>query len=248
MFVFTSDAYDTFSYSRDKIAKWSIANQDALVDTVGNFLGITEEGHLSYLPAKLCKPYANDYNGTIPGRISGKPVRIMKKFMPNPERFTEVEWTEFGLWVESHKQSDLELSLVSGEDIRYWYHEDRYGVYRGPLHNSCMKKASCQSYFDIYVNNPNQVSMLVATRGDRLYGRVLVWTCTDGKRYMDRKYADTKISALFDKWATENDVRHTYRLDKITVQLDTPQNTGGLPYFDSWISSRTGLLKKNDWM
>lgn len=247
---FTTELFEILQRASDPIAKYLISKQHDLDVTVGNFVGLdSEKGHITYLPARYMEydyyGYAKvvDYDGTAKGRIGGKPARIMKKFVPNPEKFTEQQWDEFGVYISNLKPAAYDIRLVSGEDIRYWYHVDRYGVNFGPLWNSCMKGPNCQHYFDIYVNNPNQVNLLIATQDDKLYGRVLVWTDANGKRLMDRIYADTSISAKFQKWADDNDVALVRDQNNVDIRLDTYEGIDKLPYFDSLRLKGDKLIK-----
>ena len=51
--------------------------------------------------------------------------------------------------------------MVKGEDIRYWYYEEKYDGYGGSLNGSCMKHKKCQHYFGIYVENPEVCQLLI---------------------------------------------------------------------------------------
>jgi hypothetical protein len=83
------------------------------------------------------------------------------------------------------------FELVSGEDIRKWYHENNYEERRGQLGNSCMRYQKCQEYLDIYVKNPEVCQLLILKSVDKpgkITGRALIWKLTDGSYYMDRIY------------------------------------------------------------
>ena len=106
---------------------------------------------------------------------------------------------------------DLKLSVVSGEDIRYWYYGERYARNSGSLGNSCMRYSNCQDYFDIYVEN--DIEMLIATDSlGRLHGRALLWKRSlwnknywdDVPYIMDRIYGNDSTIELFKRHAREN--------------------------------------------
>jgi hypothetical protein len=78
------------------------------------------------------------------------------------------------------------ISIVNGDDIRDWYHEDCYQM-SGNLGNSCMRYERCQKYFDIYTYNKEQVSMLIMVLDGKLQGRSILWH-KDGQTYYDRIY------------------------------------------------------------
>lgn len=95
------------------------------------------------------------------------------------------------------------FKLVKGDDIRKWYHEDKYKKDGGTLNGSCMRYSSCQSYFDIYTKNPSHCQMLILIDDtDRLTGRALVWKLRDGETFMDRIYStnDSDVD-LFKSYA-----------------------------------------------
>ena len=94
------------------------------------------------------------------------------------------------------------LSVVKGEDIKTWYHEDKYEPRSGTLSNSCMRYDRCQDYFNIYINNGVEMLILKNEQG-KLIGRALLWETNEGK-YMDRVYGKDHIQILFKKWATDN--------------------------------------------
>jgi len=95
------------------------------------------------------------------------------------------------------------FEVVSGEEIRKWYDEDTYEDAEYHLSNSCMRYARCQRYLNIYVENPNQVSMVIlkGTDPNLIIGRALIWKLKDGNYYLDRPYAnnDEDIN-LFKEW------------------------------------------------
>jgi hypothetical protein len=116
------------------------------------------------------------------------------------------------------------FELVKGEDIRYWYLEDRYEEVSGQLGNSCMRYTKCQKYLDIYVENPESCSLLIlkGETPDKIVGRALIWTIHDGpnvagRKFMDRIYTiKDSDKLLFEAYAKENDivrsVNHAYKI------------------------------------
>jgi hypothetical protein len=116
------------------------------------------------------------------------------------------------------------FELVKGEDIRYWYLEDRYEEVSGQLGNSCMRYARCQKYLDIYVENPESCNLLILKGNDpdKIAGRALIWTIHEGpgvagRRFMDRIYTiKDSDRILFGAYAKENDIlrsqSYTYKI------------------------------------
>lgn len=99
------------------------------------------------------------------------------------------------------------FNVVSGDDIHYWYDNKKYYERKGTLGSSCMAGAD-ESWLEIYTANPNQVNLVIFKSQDddsKIVGRALLWTLTDGKKFMDRIYTinDSDVN-LFREFAKEN--------------------------------------------
>jgi len=144
------------------------------------------------------------------------------------------------------------FELVSGEDIRKWYYENNYEEKRGQLGNSCMRYFSCQSYFDIYVKNPEVCKLLILkseSEPNKITGRALVWKLIDGSYYMDRIYTiNDSDKFLFKDYAKKNNIENLHE-DKfdITVQLGDHTYTK-YPYMDTFVvyNPKTKILKDDE--
>ena len=99
------------------------------------------------------------------------------------------------------------FEVVSGEDVKKYYHYSNYKSNSGSIGNSCMKNDHCQSFLSIYTKNPDIVKLLILKeRGeDSISGRALLWNFDDNK-VMDRIYSrnDEEFPFLFKQWAIEN--------------------------------------------
>jgi hypothetical protein len=124
-------------------------------------------------------------------------------------------------------QSEVELEnnamsffkVVKGNEIKKWYLSSSYAANSGQLGNSCMRYSKCQSYFDIYINNPDVCNLLIYEKDGKLLGRALVWTLEDGRKYMDRIYTiKDNLDILFIRWADDNKVIYETNTTK-TVRL-----------------------------
>jgi hypothetical protein len=112
-----------------------------------------------------------------------------------------------------NRDANEKLHIVSGDEIRYYYYEDRYEHKKGYLGSSCMRHKSSQANFNIYIENPDVCKMLVMTGdkedsgplGRKIIGRALLWTLIDGSYYMDRIYAiNDSVVKVFEKYAKDN--------------------------------------------
>ena len=141
---------------------------------------------------------------------------------------------------------------VTGEKIYFWYNYQNYYQRSGTLGNSCMANARA-SWLEIYTENPNQVSLVIFKSQDdpdKIVGRALLWTLTDGKKFMDRIYTinDSDVQ-LFRDYAKENgwyskyynnsgDDNKAYAPDGSNVNLDLTVNLdkkdySNYPYLDT---------------
>ena len=156
---------------------------------------------------------------------------------------SQIENSELEAFVNAYKSTyDIMakglsgFELVKGEDIRKWYLDSNYEEVSGQLGNSCMRYRKCQPYLDIYVENP-EVCQLLVLKGDnpdKIIGRALIWTLSDGNRFMDRIYTIKDSDKIrFENWARENglfrDFRHTSGIVKVK-----PGTYDYYPYMDSF--------------
>lgn len=127
------------------------------------------------------------------------------------------------------------FKVVEGEDIRKWYQEKYYEGGSGQLSNSCMRYPSCQDFFDIYVQNPEVCKMLIyINEYNELRGRALLWTLSDGTKYMDRIYTSKdSYDILFLKWCGKNG--HTKSIINSSVVNVNAKDYELYPYMDTFI-------------
>lgn len=146
------------------------------------------------------------------------------------------------------------FELVSGEDIRKWYHENNYEHIRGQLGNSCMRYHSCQSYLDIYVDNPEVCQLLILKSDDnkdKIKGRALVWKLTDGEYYIDRIYTiNDSDRLLFLDYARINKINNSYDTrfsSELEVKLGD-HTYQKYPYMDTFVvyNPTTKILKDDE--
>jgi len=150
-----------------------------------------------------------DYNNIKPSEMKiGRLVNtILKKSgIKYSDKDVEQFVNKWKSYIDFNNDKYNQFELVKGEDIRYWYYEEKYEGNGGSLNGSCMKYKKCQKYFDIYVENPEvcQLLILKSHNEDKILGRALVWTLNDNKIFMDRIYTsnDSDVN-LFKKYAQE---------------------------------------------
>lgn len=142
--------------------------------------------------------YPNDIPGGQNSRDVTSFVSMYKSLYNQDERFALME-------------------IVRGDDIAYWYNHDRYAVQdMGTLGSSCMQSVS-SSYFDIYVDNPDKVGLLVMYEDDsksKIRARAIVWTLStpEDATFMDRVYTiDSSDEQVYLDYAKEKGWYHKRR-------------------------------------
>jgi hypothetical protein len=148
------------------------------------------------------------------------------------------------------------FELVNGEDIRKWYLSSNYEIVRGQLGNSCMRYTDCQTYFDIYVKNPEVCQLLILKSDDnkdKIKGRALVWKLTDGTYYMDRIYTiNDSDRLLFLDYARLKKIQYSYDSNKIGENIEVQLGNHGYynkyPYMDTFLaySPSKNMLSDDD--
>jgi hypothetical protein len=141
------------------------------------------------------------------------------------------------------------ISVLSGTDIKKAYKAENSSA-MGQLGNSCMRHDKCQDYLNIYSSNPDVCQLVVIKDEDNgiIRGRALLWTLSNGKKYMDRVYTarDNDMNLLRSyaeeqgwSYVVNNNIHHPdgvikdkYVDDTIKVTL-TNHVHEYYPYFDT---------------
>ena len=134
------------------------------------------------------------------GRNQIKVGKVINKLFNN--KFSPRQIEEFTNQLKaSIEESSIEIKLVSGKEIDYWYNQENYKIKpheygSGTLGNSCM--ADRKGIFKLYTENPDVCRMLIMTMNGKLVARALVWKLNtiegrsdipDIKYFMDRIYS-----------------------------------------------------------
>jgi large subunit ribosomal protein L23 len=100
-----------------------------------------------------------------------------------------------------------------------------------------MRYSKCQSFFDIYVENPEVCNLLVLLDNDskKVKARALIWTLRNGKKVMDRIYSiDSHDVLTFNDWAKNNNVYKMSDLDiNDLIVILTKSDFNNYPYMDN---------------
>jgi len=177
------------------------------------------------------------------GKVITQQIKIGKLITKLMHSFKPENIEEFVAYINAFRtdiKTDGLFKVVNGDDIRKYYNEKTYEEGRGELANSCMKDSGCASYFDIYVENPHIVRLLVMFNEEKkVKGRALLWKLDDGDLYMDRVYVNNrKDTRLFDRWGDKNGVDLMYGFDngiKVTIpKMGEDWEYMEYPYMDTF--------------
>jgi hypothetical protein len=182
-------------------------DKEELADDPVNFISVStqDSSRISYLTTeRMCQIEESEF-WTSSRRFHVKPGGFISKVFKNVSP-KDVEIFSNLFRVESRKPK-FTFKVVSGEDIRKYYHHSYHASDYGSLGVSCMRYDSCQKMMDMYVENPDKISMIIMFNDeDAIMGRSLLWNF-DGNKIMDRIYTinDEQLPFYFKKWATDND-------------------------------------------
>ncbi len=199
----SDDGYLTFTPMRQALSKIMAAYPEATNSDLQSNPNI-EVNDILYVNDFNPGKKTNVYNS--PSRNTIKVGKFIKKLISG---VSDAEVEDF---VNSFKStsvtSRLEVELVSGKDITYWYDSQNYEAMKGTLGNSCM---AGKDFFELYEKNPEVCQLAIIQREGKLIARALVWKVEsdnpDISYYMDRPYAtmDHYVKVLTD-WAQKRDM------------------------------------------
>lgn len=244
--LFWALAYDLKQEMPDNRIVKAVHNFD-LTDEKLNYLDVTVEGGnvlLSYLPKSRIKGKVNEAEAFwAKGRQTGRIGATLKKLLTAEVTDSEVkEFTE--ALAAKYLENSYDISVVSAKDMIKYFSIETYIEKEGSeLWKSCMRYPERQHWFGIYEDLPN-LSMVIATKNDKLAGRALLWSDVDvvdtkgqptdavtgstKATFLDRIYAiDPKVKSIIWRWGMENaDILHVIpkELEKLFVVKTASQS------------------------
>ncbi len=181
-------------------------SKEDMVDDPVNFISISSQdsGRISYLTSERMGQIEPDTYWTSGRRFHVKPGGFVSKVFKNLSA-KDIEIFS-NLFRAESKKPQFTFQIMKGEDIRKYYYYEYHASDYGSLGVSCMRYESCQKMFNLYVENPDKISMIAMMNASgNVMGRALLWNF-DGNKIMDRIYTinDEQLPFYFKKWATEN--------------------------------------------
>ena len=197
----------------DKVADILIEILPDDIKTNYNFIKLSNEvGKLSFLPdAQATRKLQSGATEEELFAAASNPTtinRMVKSILSaNKIDVSDVSLELFGnkfkAMMSLYTNKELDIREVKGEEIKKWYLQDNYSQSpRATLHTSCMRYDSCQEYFDIYIDNPEVVSLIILVNKEgKLEARALFWKTEQGL-YLDRVYfSHPTQNELLNNWA-----------------------------------------------
>ena len=180
-------------------------------------------GMVSFLPAGKEHKVNDDGKWSRDGRQDGKPARVIRKVITQVlidhldikdsdyEKFSNLVASYVGVHGDGDGGSDPKFTMVvcNGGLIPLYYANDQYSSHAGGnLTGSCMRHVD-SDFFDIYMDNPDRISMAVCIDNDhRVVGRALIWNTDSTGLCMDTIYASENIQPIFTDFAIRNGMRY----------------------------------------
>lgn len=199
----------------DEISR-TILNMENNADFIFAFslLDITDDNtSLSFITAKKYNDIPRERgNGdlpwTSPSRNIMKAGRVINKIAPFFKQTDVEKWVN--AFKAEHKNliNGLKFKIVEGKDIAKFYNGKKYARGNGSLNKSCMRHDACESFMQLYADNPSNIKMVILFEDrEHIAGRALLWKLDEPANtwFMDRIYVKEDSDViLFKKFAQKN--------------------------------------------
>ena len=213
--IFISKEFETILkkiQDNSEIAKMLLRtrqNVESLCDGFVNFISVaqTDNMKISYLTqdriTKLQESGEFDDVWRSSKRFSAKPGAFVRKIFKG---ISDSDVEKFStLYRNAQSTPDFTFKVVDGKEILKYYLYESYADQTASLGASCMKHRNCQSFLNIYTENPETIKLLIMLdQKGFLLGRALLWNIEP--KIMDRIYTidDEEYSWHFKNWADTN--------------------------------------------
>lgn len=149
-----------------------------------------DPGRITFIEPDKLKKYGYFFRWSKKRRSDRTAARTIRIIFPDFRDSSYEEFHNLFLSTISKVSKDrYTYRIVSGEDIRKYYHYINYADNTDSLGGSCMKGDREQTFLNIYTENPKNVNLCVALNKEgKVVARCLIWL-VDGKTYFDRIYS-----------------------------------------------------------
>lgn len=195
---------------------YHIIRREVDIKTNYNLVGVSDKNdEITFIPDSQYQRFKekgeNPWTKTKSKSKIGRMVRQV--LLDNGHIFSDSQIEDFvnsfkAEW-DKRNSTSRKVSVVTGDDILYWYNIENYAATYGTLGNSCMRFTEKNEYMKLYSNNPDKISMVILTENDKLLARALLWKLDESSMsksiYLDRIYhvKDSDSNYVYD-WVVEN--------------------------------------------
>jgi len=161
------------------------------------------------------------------GRITKKILNLLNKEFSDKDIEDFVNKYKYSY---NKKYSNNTFEMVSGMDILNGYNPMNYWNRNlGTLAKSCMniQNGGAEKFWlDLYTDNENVSLLLLKNVDNKILGRSLIWTLTDGSKFMDRIYScrDSDINTFINYAKSNNWYYKVYQNSLATEPILTPSD------------------------
>ncbi len=134
----------------------------------------------------------------------------------------------------SYQNGDvIKVSFVKGSEILDLYKTDNYLSNNSRLGKSCMNNAF--EYLSLYTDNIDVVEAIAIKKYDRIVGRAILWTLSDGRKLLDKTYTcNDWVDDKYDEIVRDNNYLKYHTSEKLKIQLKPGAIDKKVPYLDTF--------------
>ena len=222
-------------------------------------LTINQNGDMTFLPKgkeSLINSSTTPNTWTKENRQSGNYGKVLRKLLVengvDPKVIINKELEIIVNKLKAFFTTEGEFLIVRGKDITKYYLGDNYDhtFNLGTMGSSCMRHSgACQTATRFYAENYNcEMVILKDPNSEKSRGRALLWADIDGKKWLDRIYANDHVTEAFKQYAHSNGWAHKKNQDACSspwifpngevkyadVQIDMDTDFSIIPYMDTF--------------
>lgn len=123
--------------NNDKICEILFRERNKLDDSGINYIDTEEDGNISFMPKGKIQAVTENGEWINKGRQAGKPSKIIRSIIPKKilPSLTDSDFERFSNIYKSNIIKDGQFEIVSGTDIKKYYHGKMYVPHQGTLNN-----------------------------------------------------------------------------------------------------------------
>lgn len=191
-----------------------------------NYLDIDyNTGKVSYLPIEktLKKDFESELAYVDSNRKTTTIGRLLNKFNWAPY-LDRCDIERISNFVSGYGET-LSVEIWEPEKIRIAYLEDNYAeelkCIKSTLHNSCMRHAECQDFFEFYEKADAKIAVALDKKG-KVCARAILWQINNSLYFLDRIYSISPFYYVkFAKAVASKVPIDFYKVDKTIYNIKT---------------------------